>query len=413
MVAMKAEIISVGTELLLGEITDTNASYLAQQLSLLGIDLYWISQVGDNRARLLEVLRRAWGRSELILLTGGLGPTDDDLTREAIADLLGEEMVVDPELERWLREAFSSFRLNMPLSNLKQATLIRSAQSVPNPLGTAPGWWVEREGRLIVAMPGVPQEMRRMWEDQILPRLRPYAGTGVLVTRTLKVMGKGESEVEQDLHDFVASANPTLATYAKADGIHVRLAAKATEAEEAQRMLDELEGRVRAILGSFIYGVDDESLAQVVGRILLEQGLTLATMESFTGGHLANAITDVPGSSSYFRGGMVAYTRETKEAWGVSRALLEQHGTVHPQVSLALARVARERLGADLGVGITGVAGPEPLEGQPPGTMHIAVDNRGETRLSSSVYPRARPDVKRVATLRALNLVRRSLLGLP
>ncbi|MDP2727114.1 MAG: competence/damage-inducible protein A, partial [Dehalococcoidia bacterium] len=158
---MKSEIVSVGTELLLGEIVDTNAAFLAQQLSLLGIDLYWISQVGDNRARLLEVLQRAWGRSDLILVTGGLGPTDDDLTREAIADLVGEEMKVDPGLEKWLRQSFSHMGLGMPLSNLKQATLVPSAQSVPNPFGTAPGWWLEKDGRVIVAMPGVPREMHR------------------------------------------------------------------------------------------------------------------------------------------------------------------------------------------------------------------------------------------------------------
>lgn len=410
---MKAEIISVGTELLLGEIVDTNASFLAQQLSLLGIDLYWISQVGDNRGRLLEVLQRAWGRSDLILVSGGLGPTDDDLTREAIADLLGEEMTVDPGLEKWLRESFSRFGLGMPLSNLKQATLIASALSIPNPFGTAPGWWVEKEGRVLVTMPGVPQEMRRMWSEEVLPRLRPYTGAAVLLTRTLKVMGKGESEVEELLHEFVSSPNPTLATYAKEDGIHVRLAAKATDRGAAAAMIEELEGRVREILGTFIYGVDDESLAQVVGRLLQERELTLATMESCTGGHLANAFTDVPGSSAYFKGGLVAYTREAKAAWGVDPALMDQYGQVSPQVASAMARAARERLAAHVGVGITGVAGPEEVEGKPAGTMHIAVENRSRVRVASGVYPRSRLDVKRVATLRALNLVRRSLLGLP
>src|SRR3990172_1351353 len=168
---MKSEIISVGTELLLGEIVDTNASFLAQQLSMLGIDLYWVSQVGDNRARLLEVLRRAWGRSDLVLVTGGLGPTDDDLTREAIADLVGEEMAVDPDLERWVRGSFSRMGMNMPLSNLKQAALIPSARSIPNPFGTAPGWWMEKDGRTLVAMPGVPREMHRMSNDEVLPPL--------------------------------------------------------------------------------------------------------------------------------------------------------------------------------------------------------------------------------------------------
>lgn len=410
---MKSEIISVGTELLLGEIIDTNAAFLAQQLSILGIDLYWVSQVGDNLTRVLEVLQRAWGRSDLILVTGGLGPTDDDLTREAIADLVGERMEVDPDLEEWLRGSFGRLGLSMPLSNLKQASLVPSARSIPNPFGTAPGWWMERDGRILVAMPGVPREMHRMWYDEVLPRLRPYTGAAVLLTRTLKIMGKGESEVEELLHDFVSSANPTLATYAKEDGIHVRLAAKAATREEASAMVAGLEERVRAILGTFIYGADDDSLALVVGRLLKELGLSLATMESCTGGHLANALTDVPGSSAYFKGGLVAYTREAKAAWGVDPALMDAHGLVSPHVASAMARAARDRLAADVGVAITGVAGPGEAEGQPAGTMHIAVDDRGQERLSSSVWPRARLDVKRVATLRALNLVRRSLMGLP
>lgn len=410
---MKSEIISVGTELLLGEIVDTNAAFLAQQLSLLGIDLYWISQVGDNRARLLEVLRRAWGRSDLIVVTGGLGPTDDDLTREAISELVGEEMAVDSELERWVRGSFSRMGLNMPLSNLKQASLVPSARSVSNPFGTAPGWWLEKDGRTLVAMPGVPREMHRMWNDQVLPLLRPHTGVAVLITRTLKIMGKGESEVEELLHEFVNSSNPTLATYAKDDGIHVRMAAKATTREEAAGMIGELEKKVRAILGTFIYGADDESLATVVGRLMREMGLTLATMESCTGGHLANALTDVPGSSAFFKGGLVAYTSEAKTAWGVAQAVLDEYGQVSPQMASAMARAARERLGSDVGVGITGVAGPGEAEGQPAGTMHIAVEDRGRERVSSSVYPRGRLDVKRVATLRALNLVRRSLLDLP
>ncbi|MDP2727007.1 MAG: nicotinamide-nucleotide amidohydrolase family protein, partial [Dehalococcoidia bacterium] len=221
------------------------------------------------------------------------------------------------------------------------------------------------------------------------------------------------SEVEELLHEFVTSANPTLATYAKEDGIHVRLAAKATSREAAARMIEELEVRVRDILGTFIYGADDESLAQVAGLLLRDGGLTLAVMESCTGGHLANALTDIPGSSSYFKGGLVAYTREAKAAWGVDPALMDQHGMVSPQVALDMARAAREHLRADIGIGVTGVAGPEEMEGKPAGTMHIAVDDRGQVRVASSVFHRGRLDVKRIATLRALNLLRRSLLGLP
>lgn len=410
---MKSEIVSVGTELLLGEIVDTNASFLAQQLSMLGIDLFWVSQVGDNRARLLEVLQRAWGRSDLILVTGGLGPTDDDMTREAIADLLGEQMAVDPELEKWVRESFSRLGLNMPLSNLKQATLTPSARSIPNPFGTAPGWWIEKDGRVLVSMPGVPREMYRMWNDEVLPRLRPYTGAAVLITRTLKIMGRGESEVEELLHEYVSSPNPTLATYAKEDGIHVRLGAKAADRETAAGMIEGLEAKVRQILGTFIYGADNESLAQVCGRLLKESGKSLAVMESCSGGSLSNALTDVPGSSAYFKGGLVTYTREAKASWGVDQSLMDQHGLVSPETAVAMALAARQRLGTAVGIGITGVAGPETVEDKPAGTIHIAIDDRDDVRVSSSVYPRGRLDVKRVAVLRALNLLRRSLMKLP
>lgn len=410
---MQAEIVSVGTELLLGEIIDTNAAFLAQQLSLLGIDLYWISQVGDNQSRLLDVLRRAWDRSQLVLITGGLGPTEDDITREAIAGLLGEEMLVDPALEKWLRDTFARFQLTMPSSNLKQATLIKSAQSITNPFGTAPGWWVQRDGRIIVAMPGVPREMRRMWQEEVLPRLRPLAGTQTIVSRVLKVMGKGEADVAEMLQPFIESSNPTLATYAKDDGIHLRLTAKAPDKPSAERMITHRESEIRSLLGTFIYGADEETLSGVIGGLLRQSGLTLATMESCTGGLLSHAITEVPGSSSYYRGGFVSYSKEMKVNLGVDAALIERYGTVSPQAAEAMALAARQRLGSDIGLAVTGVAGPGEWEGQPAGTVYIALNGRETTKASSGFHPTTRSEIKRIATLRALNLLRRWLLGAP
>src|SRR5215208_4204811 len=200
---MKAEIIAVGTELLLGEILDTNSQYLAQQLTPLGIDLFFVTHVGDNLTRLRETLRQGLERSDLLVMTGGLGPTEDDLTREAIAAALGEQMTVVPELERHLREWFGRRNRPMPERNVKQATLIPSAQAVPNPIGTAPGWWVETNGKQIACMPGVPHEMRKMWEEQIVPRLAAKAGGRILVTRTLKTLGMGESAVEELIHPLI------------------------------------------------------------------------------------------------------------------------------------------------------------------------------------------------------------------
>src|SRR5688572_21230375 len=301
---MRAEIVSVGTELLLGHITDTNASWIAQQLSQLGIDCFYVSQLGDNLGRLTEHLRRAWERSELIVITGGLGPTEDDLTREAISALLNEPMVVQPELEVELRSFFARRGVPMPESNVKQATLVASARVLPNPVGTAPGWWVERDGRMIVAMPGVPGEMFRMWSEEAVPRLRERQGGNVILTRIFKVIGIGESAVEELIKPLLASANPTIATYAKTDGVHVRTSAKAASVAEADALLDALEPRVRAALGRAIYGLNEESIAGVVAGELARVGLTIATAEEFTGGLIASDLSEAAGER--FRGGLVS-----------------------------------------------------------------------------------------------------------
>src|SRR5436309_14278917 len=234
---MKAEILSIGTELLLGQIVDTNANFLAQQLPALGLDLYYVSQIGDNRQRLADAFRRALDRSDVVVTSGGLGPTEDDLTREAIADVFGEPLQIQPHLEEELRGFFARRNRTMPERNVKQATTIASGTYLPNPVGTAPGWWVERDGKVIVSMPGVPHEMHKMWEEQAQPRLAKLLSGGVIASRTLKLAGIGESHAEEALGDLTRSTNPTLATYAKNDGIHLRLTAKAATPADANRML--------------------------------------------------------------------------------------------------------------------------------------------------------------------------------
>ena len=408
---MKAEIVSIGTELLLGQITDTNASFLASKLPELGIDLLWVTQVGDNLERMKECLARALSRSDLVLTTGGLGPTEDDLTREAIAALMGEKSIVDPELVQGLREFFSRRGYQMPESNIKQATIIPSAQVIPNPRGTAPGWWVERDGRVIIAMPGPPSEMQRMWEKEVSQRLRERIPE-IILSRTLKTYLLSEAAVGELVSPYVASANPTLAVYAKPDGIQLRLTAKAGSRYEAEQMVAQLEEGVRALLVDVIWGCDDETLESVVGALLTEKGLSLAVMESCTGGLLTSMITDVPGSSNYFKGGLVAYTNEVKVYYGVDTALLDSHGAISPEVAGAMAEAARHRLGADIGVGITGVAGPDAVEGKPVGTAHIAIDDGKEKRLIQGVYPPLRHEVKRRATNHALFELRRTLLSI-
>jgi nicotinamide-nucleotide amidase len=391
---VKAEIISIGTEILLGQIADTNAPYLASQLPLLGIDLYWISQVGDNRARLLDALRRAHDRSDLIITSGGLGPTEDDITRDAIAELQGEAMTVDPEIEQWIRAIFQKWGYEMPECNIKQANLIPSARAIANPLGTAPGWWVERDGRTILAMPGPPAEMKRMWEHEIRPVLKRRLQGDVIISRTIKTMGLAEARVDELVSPLLASANPTLAVYAKLDGIQLRLTAKDRVRARANEAIAQAEARLEDILGPTIWGYDEETLEDIVGDMLRQRGLTLATMESCTGGLLASIITDAPGSSDYFVGGLVAYTADMKATFGVEATM---------------ARAARSRLGADIGAGLTGVAGPSEVEGKPVGTVHIAIDSdRGSASLSVR-YPPRRNEVKRRAAYSTLFKLRQML----
>jgi nicotinamide-nucleotide amidase len=408
---MRAEMISCGTELLLGQITDTNATYLAQSLASLGIDLYFVSQVGDNQGRIVETLRRAWERSDLIIMTGGLGPTEDDLARESISALLGETMQVDPRLEAELRGMFASRRSIMPERNIKQATLIPSAQALPNPRGTAPGWWVEKDGHIIVAMPGVPREMYRMWEQEAVPRLSPYTG-GLIFTRILRVWGLGESAVEERLDPVIHSNNPTVATYAKSDAIDVRITAKAETHEKTEQQVAEMEARVRQILRHHVFGVDKDTLQGVIGKYLTERRQSLGVMESLTGGLLSSTVTDIPGSSNYFVGGLVTYNTELKVQMGVPREILEQYGAISEEAARAMAHTVRKRFDTDFGLGITGVAGPDEEEDKPVGTAHIAIEGpEGVVTGMGPGWRASRDDNKRFAVLAALNLLRLHLEG--
>jgi len=410
---MRAEIISIGTELLLGEIVDTNSAFVAARLPALGIDLYYKHTVGDNLGRLVETLGRALERADLVLCTGGLGPTEDDLTREAIAQVMGEEPRVDPEIEAWLRGVFARRGGTMPERNIKQAWLIPSARAISNPRGTAPGWWVERDAKLVIAMPGPPAEMTRMWEEEVAPELLRRRPGAVLITRTIKTAGIGEGSVDEMLSPLLKTTNPSVGIYARADGIHVRIAAKAPTEEEARKMIEPLEAEMRRILGGAVWGADDDTFESVIGEMLVERGLTLAVMESCSGGLLADAITNVPGSSRYFRGGIVSYATEVKEAMGVDPAVIREHGVVSAETAAAMARAVRERLDADIGVGVTGVAGPEPQEDAPVGLVYIAVDG-GEKVAPQSLsfqFAQSRQAIKRRAVTQAIMLLRRALLG--
>jgi nicotinamide-nucleotide amidase len=409
---VKAEIIAIGTEILLGEIIDTNSAFIARQLPELGIDLYYKTVVGDNMGRITETFQRAWGRSDLIITTGGLGPTQDDMTREGICALLGEEPMVDEMLERRLRAFFEGRGYPMPPSNIKQAWLIPSCRAIDNPRGTAPGWWTERDGRVIVSMPGVPGEMERMWNNEVRPELERRSDGQVLVTCTIKTVGIGEGSVDEMAKHLYGTPGIGIGTYARADGVHLRIGAKAATREEAWERIRPIEQEMEGIFGNAIWGKDDDTLEGTIGDMLIERRQTLGSMESCTGGLFASTITDVPGSSEYFLGGVVAYSTDLKLESGIDPDVVEEFGVISPETATEMANAARVRLGTDYGVGITGVAGPEPQEGKSPGTVHVAVAGPGGAmgNLSMSMN-QGRQAVKRRAVTTALLLLRRALLG--
>ncbi len=311
---MKAEVLSIGTELLLGQIVDTNANYLAGRLALLGIDCLHMQTVGDNLARAKQAFERALSRSDLVLATGGLGPTEDDLTREAIAAALGETPEVDATLEAELVAWFSGRGIVMPERNRKQAWLIPSARALPNPNGTAPGWDVRKDGKRIVAMPGVPREMTPMWES-VEPSL---TRGGALRWRTLKLLGIGESAVEEKLAELVRSTSPTVATYAKNDGVHVRVADKGTSPQIADARIAAMEQTIRERLGAYVWGTDDETLPAVIGRGLEARRWRVAVAESLSAGDIARALSDAPDAGRWFAGAIVrpSADAETLESEG-------------------------------------------------------------------------------------------------
>nr|WP_221277142.1 competence/damage-inducible protein A [Deinobacterium chartae] len=405
---MIAEIISVGTELLLGEILDTNAPYLATELKQRGVRLYNKSTVGDNLERLCAALEGALSRADLVILGGGLGPTDDDLTREAIAAVLGETPEVDSELLAHLEGLFSSRGRVMPLTNRKQAWLIPSAESLPNPIGTAPGWFVRTQGKVIVALPGPPHEMQRMWTEQVLPRLQ--LPESALFHVTYHTLGIGESNIAELLGaELTQSANPSVATYARAHGVDVRVAASAATLEQARALAQPVQAQLERVLGAFVYGTDRDTLASVIESLLSARGQTVATVESITGGLVADRLTDAPGASTHFAGGAVAYTNAVKLGYGLTPATLSAAGAVSEAAALELARGARQAFGSDWGLSTTGVAGPAPLEGHAPGVAFIGVVGPEFERAVRLDWPGDRRQVKERAALSAMGALLRAL----
>ncbi len=407
---MKAEIITVGTELLLGEITDTNSAYLASELPQLGLDLHFISTVGDNQKRIIDTLKLAWQRSDVILVTGGLGPTQDDVTREAVAEFLGEEITIDNELVRRFEEMFRRYGMEMPPSNIRQAGVIPSAKVVPNPRGTAPGWWIEKEGRVIVTMPGPPGEMQLMWTNEVLPRLRQIAGSQVIVSRTIKTFGLTEAEVDERVSRFLASTNPTLATYAKRDGIYLRITAKAADESEARSLIEQREADIRGIIGDYIWGIDSDTLESIVGSLLVARGLTIATAELYTGGLLASMMADVPDCSAYFKGGFVACNIQDMKAFGVDIDAIGKSGGTGTGLAEAMAGAVRNAMRVSIGFSLIGIDGGEAAENGASRSIFVGVDSdRGKWSFQRRSFGN-RARARQRAVISALFELRRVLL---
>lgn len=410
---MRAELITVGTELLTGQIVNTNAQYLAEKMAEIGVDVYFQTAVGDNRDRLLSVLELAKNRSQLVILCGGLGPTEDDLTKQTLAEFLGRDLIADPDAMAKLDHFFASrSTYHRTPNNDRQAELVDGSRPLPNRTGLAVGGLVEQDGVTYVVLPGPPSELKPMVQEQLLPFLSDGQR---LYSRVLRFIGIGESQLVTVLADLIANqTDPTIAPYAKTGEVTLRLSTKSSRQELADAAFDQLEATILAHegLADCLYGYgEDNSLAAVVVNLLKERQLTLTAAESLTGGLLQATLTEQAGSSAIFKGGFVTYSLEQKaQMLGISPELLRQHGTVSAVAAEAMAEQSRRLTGSDLGVALTGVAGPEELEGQSVGTVYLGLaTEHGIISHKLTIGDRGRQHIRQIAVLHALNLVRQAI----
>jgi nicotinamide-nucleotide amidase len=412
---VKAEVVGVGTELLLGQIVNGNARWIGERLAAIGVDVLHHQVVGDNVERIVQALTLALSRSDAVIVTGGLGPTQDDVTREALAEVAGAKLERRPELADLIRDRFARARREMPASNLVQADLPAGARAITPRLGTAPGIVLDLAGRRVYALPGVPVEMQEMMEGTVLPELAASAGPATIVSRIVRCVGMAESRVAELLDDlFHRSANPTVAYLAGGGEVKVRLTAKAATAEDAGAMLVPAVETVVERLGDVVTSTSDEELEEVVGRLLRAGGLTIACAESLTAGSLSSRLARVAGASDYLLGSAVTYRAESKrDLLGVSEETLSGPGVVSRGCAAEMAAGARRLFRSDLGLSLTGAAGPEPHDGAEPGIVWVALDAADVSHQRKIRAPGDRAMVIRWSEQAALDLVRRHLEGRP
>ena len=409
---MDAEIIAVGSELLTPSHQDTNSLYLTERLNSLGIEVRFKTIVGDDRGRLASIFRAALGRSQVVILTGGLGPTEDDVNREVVAEVLGRPLREVPEIRRRIQERFARTGRTMPANNARQAMVPEGADWLENKQGTAPGLWIEQNGARIILLPGPPRELAAMFDAECMPRLSRIATPERIRTRVYKVVGLPESEVDQRIAPLYRDyKNPATTILATPGAIEVHLRARASSEAEADEMLAELGDKLELALGDHVFSSKGESLEEVVGMYLVMRQKTIAVAESCTGGLLAERLTRTPGSSNFFLGGAVCYSNDMKTRLaGVPPALMEVNGAVSRPVARALAEGIRARAGASIGMGITGIAGPGGGSSEKPvGLVFIALADKRGTQIREFRFPGSRERVRLWATQMALEMIRRRI----
>lgn len=409
---MRAEILAVGTEILLGNIVNTNAQYIASRLADLGIEVYHQSVVGDNRERLKEAFELAFSRADIVITTGGLGPTKDDLTKETAFEFFKKEAVIHEDLLKDLEEHFK--KLNVPLgeNNKKQAVFPKDAIIMPNNNGTAPGCIIEEKGKILAVLPGPPREMKAMFEESLVPYLKKFQSS-VLVSKTLRIIGIGESAVAEIIDDILEnSKNPTVAPYAKSGEVTLRITAKAKSEDECERLIIPVEKEIRDRLGVAVYGEGESTIDEVVSKMLIDKNLTIATAESCTGGLLAGSIINYPGVSSVFKEGFVTYSNEAKmKRLSVKKETLDKFGAVSKETAEEMAIGAAKAAGTDVSISTTGIAGPGGgSKDKPVGLVYVGIYVKGKVKTKELHLTGDRQWIRNMTVMKALDFLRRELL---
>lgn len=409
---MKAEIIAIGTEILLGDIVNSNAQYLGQEMAALGIDMYYQQVVGDNEKRIIHAFDEAYSRSDIVITTGGLGPTEDDLTKEVAAKYFNKKLISHENSIKKIKEYFEFRQKRMPENNLKQGLIPESSIVIKNDNGTAPGVIIEENNKTMIILPGPPKEMKPMFEEAVKPYLQKKSDS-VLVSKMIKILGVGESTIAEELKDLMESQiNPTIAPYAKEVGVIVRVTAKARNEEEAVKLITPVEEEIKRILGDNVYATENIDLEEVVAKLLIEKKLTISTAESCTGGMIASTLINYPGISEVLLEGAVTYSNEAKhKRLGVKNETLDKYGAVSEETAMEMAIGIAKTAGTDVSIVTTGIAGPGGgTKEKPVGLVYVGIYVKGKVEVQKCMFNGNRSRVRLQATITGLDMLRRNLI---